>query len=83
MIYENLAVSETIPFLKLQYITFIYLITYCLRYMMDMKENITVGKISKNRIDLTEIRFRIVVAMLKIDKELTRRVKAYLERLTL
>ena len=33
----------------------------------------------KGRADLTEVRFRIVLAMLQEDEELMRRVKAYLE----
>ena len=45
-----------------------------------MKKNITVRDVVKGRADLTEVCFRIVVAMLQIDKELARRVKAYLER---
>ena len=43
-------------------------------------KKITVRDVVKGRANLTEVRFRIVVAMLKIDKEFARRVKAYLER---
>jgi hypothetical protein len=31
------------------------------------------------KVDLTEVRFRIVVSMLEIDKNLAKRLKAYLE----
>jgi hypothetical protein len=44
-----------------------------------MEEPITVRDVIKGNADLTEARFRIVVAMLQTDKNLAKRLKAYLE----
>jgi len=44
-----------------------------------MEKVITVRDVVKGKVDLTEVRFRIVVAMLQTDKNLAKRLKAYLE----
>ncbi len=46
-----------------------------------MKRAITVGDVVKGKADLTEVRFRIVVAMLQTDKHLVKLVKAYIKNL--
>lgn len=46
-----------------------------------MVETTTVEDVVKGRADLTEVRFRIVLAMLQEDEELVRRVKAYLQHM--
>jgi hypothetical protein len=44
-----------------------------------MEKEITVRDVVKGNADLTEVRFRIVLAMLRADKNLAKRLKAYLE----
>jgi hypothetical protein len=46
-----------------------------------MKRAITVRDVVKGKANLTEVRFRIVVAMLQTDKYLVKRVKAYIKNL--
>lgn len=47
-----------------------------------MGKTITVEDVVKGRADLTEVRFRIVVAMLQEDVELLKLVRAYLGKLS-
>jgi hypothetical protein len=47
----------------------------------EMTRAITVRDVVKGKADLTEVRFRIVVAMLQTDKHLVKRVKAYIKNL--
>jgi hypothetical protein len=46
-----------------------------------MGKNITVEDVVKGKADLTDVRFMIVLAMLREDEELVRRVKAYIEQM--
>lgn len=47
-----------------------------------MGKALTVEDVVKGRADLTEVRFRIIVAMLQIDAELVKLVRAYLEKIS-